>query len=95
MNIITPHQPSSAQTFQRCRELQGDRICDVCKHAITNLPEVSPRASSEGASDGQGGIFDEDERHPHGLHGPYMNDHIPGSADVIFDCIRVRTTESV
>ena len=65
-------------------------MCDVCKAAITNLPEVTPRASSEGASDGAGHAFDEEERgQHHGLHGPYMNDHIPGSADVIFDCIRV------
>ena len=66
----------------------------MCKAPIANLPEVTPRASSEGGTDAAGQAFDEDRPHQHGLHGLYMNDHIPGSADVIFDCIRVSSSSA-
>ena len=33
---------------------------------------------------------DGDERHNgHPLHGPFAVDQMPGSADIVFDCIRV------
>ena len=35
---------------------------------------------------------DGDERHnAHPLHGPFAVDQMPGSADIVFDCIRVGT----
>lgn len=71
--------------------VQGDRICDVCKKEIKNLPELPPRAT-----DGDGdttidiNMFDDADHpgHPHGLGGPFMGE-VPGSADVVFDLIRV------
>ena len=72
--------------------MQGDRICDVCKAPIANLPEVSPRAPTE-ASEGRSAFDDLDERaagHPGGLHGAFVAEQMPSSADIIFDCIRVR-----
>ena len=71
---------------------QGDRVCDVCKAPIANLPEVPPRAPTE-ASDGHSAFDDLDERgggHPGGLHGAFVAEQMPSSADIIFDCIRVR-----
>ena len=72
--------------------LQGDRVCDVCKVQIANLPEISPRAPTE-ASEGQSAFDELDERnagHPGGLHGAFVAEQMPSSADIIFDCIRVR-----
>ena len=64
----------------------------MCKAPVRNLPEVTPRARSEAASDGGGSAFGENG----GDHGataaslaPYLADSVPGSADIIFDCIRV------
>lgn len=70
--------------------LQGDRICDVCKAPINNLPDVPPPPATDAGSDAEGSVFGEgDERNPHPLHGPFAVDQMPGSADVVFDCIRV------
>ena len=73
------------------RWVQGDRICDVCKAPIMNLPEITPRAPGSANSDNDPALFDEADvrEHPYSISGPYLNDQIPGSADVIFDCIRV------
>jgi hypothetical protein len=74
---------------------QGDRICDVCKAQISNLPEVAPPVpATEAGSEAGNSIFDDvDERnHPHGLHGAFVADQMPGSADIVFDCIRVSST---
>jgi len=62
-------------------------VCDVCKAPIRNLPAITPRAPSDGASDGEG--FDPDDR----AHTPgplFLGEQMPGSADIVFDCIRVR-----
>ncbi len=62
-------------------------MCDVCKAPIRNLPAITPRAPSDGASDGEG--FDPDDR----AHTPgplFLGEQMPGSADIVFDCIRVR-----
>ena len=71
--------------------LQGDRICDVCKAPIGNLPDVPPAPATDAGSEAGNSIFDDaDERnHPQGLHGPFAVDQMPGSADIVFDCIRV------
>ena len=71
--------------------MQGDRICDVCKAPINNLPDVPPAPATDAGSEAGNSLFDDvDERnHPHGLHGPFAVDQMPGSADIVFDCIRV------
>ena len=71
--------------------MQGDRICDVCKAPINNLPDVPPVPATDAGSEAGNSLFDDvDERnHPHGLHGPFAVDQMPGSADIVFDCIRV------
>ncbi len=76
--------------------MQGDRVCDVCKGTISNLPEITPPAPMEAGSDAGNSIFDDiDERnHPHGLHGAFVADQMPGSADIVFDCIRVRGVDN-
>ncbi|KAK9815367.1 hypothetical protein WJX72_002353 [[Myrmecia] bisecta] len=72
--------------------VKGDLICDICKAPVRNLPELSPRAltETEGSEVDMGAFDDVDDRnHPHGMHGPFMAEQMPGSADLIFDCIRV------
>lgn len=79
------------------RELpvQGDRVCDVCKSTINNLPEVTPPAPTEAGSDAGNSLFDDmDDRHAHPLHSAFVADQMPGSADIVFDCIRVRLRSS-
>ncbi len=63
----------------------------MCKAPIANLPEVTPRAPTE-ASEGASAFDELDERnaHPGGLHGAFVAEQMPSSADIIFDCIRVR-----
>ncbi len=73
--------------------VQGDRVCDVCKSTINNLPEVTPPApGTEAGSDAGNSLFDDmdDRNHPHPLHSAFVADQMPGSADIVFDCIRVR-----
>ena len=71
--------------------MQGDRVCDVCKSTINNLPEVMPPAPTEAGSDAGNSLFDDmDDRHAHPLHSAFVADQMPGSADIVFDCIRVR-----
>ena len=76
--------------------MQGDRVCDVCKAPIANLPELPPRTpTTHAGSDAGGSLFDgdADERnghHPNSLHSALGAEQMPGFADVIFDCIRVR-----
>lgn len=73
--------------------VQGDRVCDVCKSTINNLPEVTPPApGTEAGSDSGNSLFDDmdDRNHPHPLHSAFVADQMPGSADIVFDCIRVR-----
>ena len=67
---------------------QGDSVCDVCKAPIRNLPAFTPRApASEGGTEGD--AFDLDDRaHPVGPL--FLGEQMPGSADIVFDCIRVR-----
>lgn len=76
---------------------QGDRVCDVCKATIANLPELPPRSPTAAGSDAGGSWFDGDAddriggHHPNGLHPSALGaEQMPGFADVIFDCIRVR-----
>ena len=67
---------------------QGDSVCDVCKAPIRNLPAITPRApASERASEGDG--FDLDDR-AHTMGPLFLGEQMPGSADIVFDCIRVR-----
>ena len=62
----------------------------MCKAPINNLPDVPPPATDAGSEAG-GSIFEDgDERNnAHPLHGPFAVDQMPGSADIVFDCIRV------
>lgn len=69
-------------------------MCDVCKSTINNLPEVTPPASgTDAGSDAGNSLFDDmdDRNHTHPLHGAFAADQMPGSADIVFDCIRVCT----
>ncbi|KAK9815160.1 hypothetical protein WJX73_009205 [Symbiochloris irregularis] len=76
---------------EKWSRVKGDRVCDVCKAPIMNLPEITPRAPGSAGSDENAAMFDEADGRDHvpGMHGAYMSDQIPGSADIIFDCIRV------
>ena len=68
-------------------------MCDVCKSTINNLPEVTPPApGTDAGSDAGNSLFDDmdDRNHAHPLHGAFVADQMPGSADIVFDCIRVR-----
>lgn len=69
-------------------------MCDVCKAPIMNLPDIMPRPPGSAGTENEATLFDDGDGrdHGHGLHGAYINDQIPGSADVIFDCIRVSGT---
>ena len=69
-------------------------MCDVCKSIINNLPEVTPPApGTDAGSDAGNSLFDDmdDRNHTHPLHGAFAADQMPGSADIVFDCIRVCT----
>ncbi|EIE27490.1 hypothetical protein COCSUDRAFT_45883 [Coccomyxa subellipsoidea C-169] len=80
---------SCAEKWSR---VKGDRVCDVCKSTINNLPEVVPLApGTDAGSDNGNSLFDdmEDRNHAHPLHGAFVADQMPGSADIVFDCIRV------
>lgn len=82
---LNSHQSSSGSG-------QGDSVCDVCKAPIRNLPAFTPRApASEGGTEGD--AFDLDDRaHP---AGPLtFGEQMPGSADIVFDCIRVRCLQT-
>ena len=63
----------------------------MCKAPINNLPEPPPAPATEAGSDAGGSMFDDgdDRNHAHPLHGPFAVDQMPGSADIVFDCIRV------
>ena len=65
--------------------VQGNRICDICKSVIQNLPEVTPRAPDSATGTEAENAFVEH-------HGPhhFAGEQVPGGADVVFDCIRVR-----
>ena len=51
--------------------VKGDNVCDICKQPIKNLPDITPRATSEPGSDVDMTGFDDlnAQNHPHGLHG--------------------------
>lgn len=76
---------------EKWSRVKGDRMCDVCKAPIMNLPDIMPRPPGSAGTENEATLFDDGDGrdHGHGLHGAYINDQIPGSADVIFDCIRV------
>ena len=67
---------------------QGNRVCDICKTVVRNLPEPAPR-SPEAESRTADEFGDAGEGIHIGGHG-FTVEQVPGSADVIFDCIRVR-----
>lgn len=64
--------------------VQGNRICDICKTVVKNLPEVAPRepdtASTQAYEEGEGGRTNPQL---------FAAEQVPGGADVVFDCIRV------
>ncbi|BDA48648.1 hypothetical protein COCOBI_12-3290 [Coccomyxa sp. Obi] len=77
---------------EKWSRVKGDRVCDVCKSTINNLPEVTPPApGTDGGSEAGNSLFDDmdDRNHAHPLHGAFVADQMPGSADIVFDCIRV------
>ncbi|KAK9917471.1 hypothetical protein WJX75_004708 [Coccomyxa subellipsoidea] len=77
---------------EKWSRVKGDRVCDVCKSIINNLPEVMPPApGTDAGSDAGNSLFDDmdDRNHTHPLHGAFAADQMPGSADIVFDCIRV------
>ena len=42
---------------------------DICKQPVSNLPEVTPRAATEGSVDGQSPFADLDQNGPDTFHG--------------------------
>eukprot|EP00884_Botryococcus_braunii_P006267 jgi/Botrbrau1/15641/Bobra.4_1s0026.1 len=75
---------------EKWSKVKGDRVCDVCKKEIKNLPELPPPAEGDQDTMIDINMFDDSDHpgHPHGLGGPFMGE-VPGSADVVFDLIRV------
>ena len=68
--------------------LQGNRICDICKTVVKNLPEVTPRAPDSATTQNGNNAFDESDAARNSAH-LFAADQVPGGADVVFDCIRV------
>lgn len=71
---------------QRVACTQGNRIRDICKTVVKNLPEVTPRVPDTATTQGGTNAFDDADL----LRNPQLfAEQVPGGADVIFDCIRV------
>ncbi|KAK9821295.1 hypothetical protein WJX81_003053 [Elliptochloris bilobata] len=72
---------------EKWARVKGDSVCDVCKAPIRNLPAFTPRApASEGGTEGD--AFDLDDR-AHNAGPLFLGEQMPGSADIVFDCIRI------
>jgi hypothetical protein len=89
MGFILLNSLMKSLVYMRRSDVQGDRLCDVCKKEIKNLPELPPRSADSDPETIIDMLDDTDHTgHPHGLAGPFMGE-VPGSADVVFDLIRV------
>ena len=65
-------------------QVKGDNICELCKQPVRNLPAPPPRpAAAEEAR--APGIPDSEV-----YYDPQLMEFAPTSADVVFDCVRVR-----
>lgn len=81
-----------AMRHRTCAEkwahVKGNRICDICKTVVKNLPEVTPRAPDSASTQNGNNSFDESDAARNNAH-LFAADQVPGGADVVFDCIRV------
>lgn len=62
--------------------VKGDRVCELCKHEVRNLPAIPPRSPAPAPEDLLPGMDD-------GYAPPHMLDLAPSHADLVFDCVRV------
>lgn len=60
-------------------QVKGDRVCELCKHEVRNLPEVAPRPPPEDVTTH---LVDDS-------FAAHMVDLAPSHADLVFDCVRV------